>query len=268
MGDGTQISWADATWNAATGCDRVSRECDDCYMFPVADRLQRMGNPSYVNGSIYTEHPHMLDLPRRWKTPRWIFNNSMTDTFHERATKSHVFAQLDVMAEVDRHVYMTLTKRPGPMVSWTRQWCEARGRISLPDQVWLGVSVGEQAAAWRLDYLRRAPAVTRFVSVEPLLEPVTLDLAGVDWVIVGGESEQRIARRPPIRMDPDWARSVVAQADALGIPVWVKQLGTLLARDYRLRHPRGEDWDEWPSHLADLRRRERPARPGARAKEA
>ena len=170
MAEKSGIHWTDSSWNAATGCTKVSAGCDHCYANDLALRLQRMGQWRYRNGFDYTEHPEVIGLPRKWREPRRIFVNSMSDMFHEHATRPFVWAMLDMMREVDRHTYQILTKRPGKMASWVRLFCQERGLAALPWHIWVGTSVEDQAAAdLRIPQLLKVPATVRFLSCEPLL---------------------------------------------------------------------------------------------------
>src|SRR5262245_28501947 len=186
MGDHTAIEWADATWNPVTGCDKVSPGCKFCYAERLAVRLQRMGNPRYTRGFAVTLHPDQLDLPLRWRAPRRVFVNSMSDLFHDAVPLDYVDRVFDVMRRAQRHVFQVLTKRPDRLLVWHR------GRdvvVPVPPNVWVGVSVESMRYAWRVQRLRQIDAEVRFISAEPLLGPLSeLDLSGISWLIAGGES--------------------------------------------------------------------------------
>jgi protein gp37 len=239
MATKTGITWTDSTLNAATGCTEVSAGCDHCYARVLAERLQAMGQVRYANGFTYTEHPDVIDQLRRWREPRRVFVNSMSDVFHEDATKPFVFRLFETMVEVDRHTYQVLTKRPGKMASWTREFCKVHGLDVLPWHIWCGASTENQAAAdLRIPQLLRVPAQVRFLSCEPLIGPVDLTewlipcppnfgVTGsrsplypirIHWVITGGESGP--GYRP---MDAAWARSLRDQCAAAGVPMFHKQ---------------------------------------------
>jgi protein gp37 len=177
VGDRSSIEWTEATWNPVTGCDRVSPGCDNCY----AERLQAMGNARYADGFAVTLHPDGLDLPLRWRTPRRVFVNSMSDLFHPKVPIGFIEASFEVMVRAPHHTFQILTKRPKRAVALA-------DKLPWPSNIWLGVSVEDQPRAWRVDELRKVPTAVRFLSVEPLLGPVDLDLTGISWVIVGGES--------------------------------------------------------------------------------
>ena len=262
MSTKTGIEWTDATWNPVRGCTRVSEGCRNCYAEGVAYRFSGPGQPYeglvQVNaqrerkrqwsGVIQFVEKHLLD-PLRWKTPRRIFVNSMSDLFHEGVTdemRDRIFA---VMALSPQHTFQVLTKRPERMLAYfDPQDCGGRLRVArlrirdyavkmqhlsksafdpysqwpLPN-VWLGVSVENRKAKPRIDALRATPAALRFLSLEPLLEDLgELDLTGIDWVIVGGESGKGAGIRP---MHPDWVRSVRDQCAAAGVPFFFKQWG-------------------------------------------
>lgn len=242
MGDKSSIEWTDATWNPSTGCTHVSAGCDHCYAEVLALRLQRMGQAKYSNGFTYTEHSDTIGVPYRWKEPRRIFVNSMSDLFHEEASKAFVFRVLATMTSVSRHTYQVLTKRPGKAASWVNEFCESRGLSYLPPHIWLGTSVEDSRVLHRIDQLRRVRAEVRFLSCEPLIGPLgDLDLMGVHWVIVGGESGY--AHRP---IDPDWVREIRDQCLDRGVAFFFKQWGGLRPKAGG-RWLDGRTWDEFPS---------------------
>jgi protein gp37 len=219
MADKSSIEWTDATWNFVTGCKHISPGCDNCYADALSRRLQAMGVARYRNAFELTIHEDLLDLPRRWRDPRRIFVNSMSDLFHN---------------DVPRHTYQILTKRAD------RLRHVGRG-LAWPPNVWVGVSIENQTYAFRANRLREVPAAVRFLSVEPLLGPVTLDLDGIHWVIVGGESGPHA--RP---MDRAWARSVRDQCRSAGVAFFFKQWGGRTPKaGGRLLD--GRTWDQFPS---------------------
>ncbi|HET6481991.1 MAG TPA: phage Gp37/Gp68 family protein [Actinoplanes sp.] len=223
MADRSSIEWTEATWNPTTGCDRVSPGCDNCYALSLAKRLKAMGSSKYQAdgdprtsgpGFGVTVHHDALDIPRRWREPRVVFVNSMSDLFHARVPLAYVSQVFDVMRETPRHTYQVLTKRAArlakvaPLLDW-------------PPNVWMGVSVESVDQLSRVDGLRRVPAAVLFVSAEPLLGPLPgLSLTGIDWLIVGGESGRNC--RP---MDPDWVRGIRDQCEASGTAFFFKQWG-------------------------------------------
>ncbi len=223
MSDRSAIEWTETTWNPVTGCDRVSIGCDNCYALSFAKRLKAMGQPKYQNdgdprtsgpGFRLTLHPDVLEEPYRWRTPRLVFVNSMSDLFHPEVHLGFIRDAFGVMAETPRHTYQILTKRSqrlaavGPELDW-------------PRNVWMGVSVETGRYAFRIDHLRTVPAEVRFISAEPLLGPlVDLDLSGIHWVIAGGESGP--GARP---MEEAWVLDLRDQCTAADIPFFFKQWG-------------------------------------------
>lgn len=321
---GSAIEWTDETWNPVTGCTKVSQGCKHCYAEGVADRFWGAQYPPTAGiGGLrprrFTDvrcHPERLDQPLRWRKPRRVFVNSMSDLFHEDVPDEFILQVFTVMWEARQHTFQVLTKRPERMREWMIRLLdrgeEARdagypGSVQPwrpPPNVWLGVSVEDQATAnERIPLLLDTPAAVRFVSYEPALGPVDFNATpwpppgwtvipqpppfdvvpqgclpiwqdepmraklrdGIDWIIVGGESGP--GARP---FDLAWARSVIEQGRAAGVPVFVKQLGARPYDDWtlegafmldgvvngRLRDRKGGDPDEWP---ADLRVREFPA---------
>lgn len=234
MGDKSAIEWTDATWNPVTGCTKVSPGCKNCYAERLALRLQAMGNPRYRNGFAMTLHPDQLALPLRWLQPRQIFVNSMSDLFHEAVPEQFICQVFDVMAKAHWHIFQILTKRAERLAALAP-------RLPWPENVWQGVSVENARYTWRIAYLRKVPAAIRFLSLEPLLGPIPyLELDGIHWVIVGGESGPR--HRP---MDSAWVRDIRKQCLTAGIPFFFKQWGgrTPKAGGRRLD---GRVWNEMP----------------------
>lgn len=267
MGNKTKIEWSDATWNPTTGCDRISPGCDHCYALTMAARLKRMGAAKYQNdghprtsgpGFALTEHPDALDQPFRWRKPRRIFVNSMSDLFHKDVSNEFIVKVFDVMANNHRHTFQVLTKRPQRMAAFTtayysgafiRDW-DAGPLVDGPERnVWLGTSIENDNYSFRANHLRLIPAAVRFLSLEPLLGPLpSLDLTGIDWVIVGGESGP--GARP---MNPAWVRDLRDRAVAAGVAFHFKQWGshdsdgTRTSKHAAGRELDGRTWDEWPT---------------------
>jgi len=231
----TTIGWTNETWNPVTGCSKVSPGCANCYAERLA--LTRLaGKPGYPGLPWTPEnaaanvvlHTDRLDLPLRWRKPRRVFVNSMSDLFHERVPRWFVREVWVRMAMCQEHTFQILTKRPERMVQVvpTVQDLGLVKRVGLFSSdfwplpnVWLGTSIENDRFVGRADALRDTPAAVRFVSAEPLLGPLpSLDLTGIDWLIVGGESGQGFRK-----MDPEWVRELVEQADAGGVSVFVKQ---------------------------------------------
>ncbi len=182
MAAGSAIEWTDATWNPVTGCTQVSPGCDHCYALTFAERFRGVPDHPYEQGFDLRLWPQRLDLPLKWKKPRRIFVNSMSDLFHADVPEEFVRRVFDTMVRADRHTYQILTKRPQRLARLGQS-------LPWPPHIWIGVSVESNAYAWRADYLRQVPAAVRFISAEPLLGPVDeLNLEGLHWVITGGES--------------------------------------------------------------------------------
>jgi protein gp37 len=251
MGDHSSIEWTDATWNPTTGCTKVSRGCDNCYAHALAHgRLEKVYSkqlpvietPENVADPFSMRvWPDRLDQPSGWKEPRMIFVNSMSDLFHVDVPPAFLLQVFEVMREVDRHVYQVLTKRPARAANFlTRhpQLLDADGK--LPEHIWIGTSVEDQEVAYRVEHLSAVPARVRFLSCEPLLGPLTLKLAGVHWVIVGGESG--IGYR---KLDPEWARGIRDQCLTQAVPFFFKQVGGRTPKaGGRLLD--GQTWDGMP----------------------
>src|SRR6266511_2003170 len=243
MGDRSAIEWTGATWNPVTGCDRVSMGCDHCYALTLAARLKAMGQAKYQRdgdprtsgpGFGVTMHPAELELPTRWRRPRVIFVNSMSDLFHPKVTAEFVAEVFSVMAATPQHTYQVLTKRPKRARQLLRGWTPA-------SNVWLGVSVENDSVVDRADVLREVPAAVRFLSCEPLLGPLpSLDLTGIHWVSVGGESGPNF--RP---MRAEWATDLRDRCIAGNIPFFFKQWGGRTPKSGgRLLEDR--TWDQMP----------------------
>lgn len=205
----TAIEWTDKTWNPTTGCNKVSPGCKHCY----AEALTKRFRNHFENGFAFTLHPDRLDEPRRWRKPSRVFVNSMSDLFHERMPLDFLKQVFEVMEECPRHVFQILTKRHARML-------ELASELDWPENVWLGVSVENQDYVHRVDYLRQTPATVRFLSCEPLIGPLELDLGGIHWVIVGGESGP--GHRP---IEAKWVRDIREQAHAANAAFFFKQWG-------------------------------------------
>ncbi len=234
MAQGSGIEWTEATWNPVTGCTKVSPGCKHCYAERMAERLQAMGQPNYADGFMLTLQPHMLELPLRWKKSQTIFVNSMSDLFHPSVPFAYVRKVFDVMARAHWHRFQVLTKRAERLE-------ELSPRLSWAPNVWMGVSVETARYTGRIDRLRCTGARVKFLSLEPLLGPLPeLDLSGIDWVIVGGESGPRA--RP---MEPAWATDLRDQCQRASVPFFFKQWGgTNKKRAGRTLE--GRLWDEMP----------------------
>lgn len=257
MGDNSPIEWTDATWNPTVGCKRVSAGCDHCYAFQLHDQRHIAWKRGRFPDAPAQYHkpfsqvqlmPDRLDLPRRWRKPRMVFVNSMSDLFHVDVPDEFVDAVWRTMAQTPQHTYQILTKRPERMRAWVRERTGWRGGNVLPN-VWLGTSVEHQAAAdERIPLLMDVPAAVRFLSCEPLLGPVDLrpylmvdGMRMLDWVIVGGESGPHYRA-----MNLDWARSLRDQCNAAGVPFFYKQAGGRTPKAGG-RELDGRTWDEMPA---------------------
>ena len=217
MGDNSAIEWTDATWNPVTGCTKISPGCKHCYAERLAVRLQAMRNSRYRNGFAITLHPDQLPLPLRWRIPKMIFVNSMSDLFHEDVPDDYVRAVVSVMALADWHTYQVLTKRAGRL----RRLLEGPfSTVRLQKHIWWGVSVeNKRHGLPPVEELRRSPAAVRFLSIEPLLEDLgPLDLTGIHWVIVGGESGPGVR---PLRQE--CVESIRLQCTQANVPFFFKQ---------------------------------------------
>ena len=228
------IEWTETTWNPVTGCTKVSHGCKHCYAERMARRLRVMGAPKYRNGFSVTLHPETVVLPLAWKKPAVVFVNSMSDLFHRSVPVSFIEAVFDTMNSASRHTFQLLTKRPA-------RAARLAGRLTWTPNIWLGASIESERWIGRLEFLRQTGARTKFLSLEPLLGPLPgLDLDGVDWVIVGGESGP--GARP---MEPDWARSIRDKCLSGGTPFFFKQWGGVFKkRTGRILD--GRTWDEMP----------------------
>lgn len=262
MGDRSGIEWTDATWNAVTGCTEVSRGCDNCYAarlargklaevygrtLPVVDTPENRADPFAVR--IW---PDRLEQPLRWQRPRMVFVNSMSDFFHVDVPETFQRRMMQVMLDARRHTFQVLTKRPGRALRFFDRnddlfRTELFSVDDIPGHVWIGTSVEDQDAAYRVDQLRKVPATVRFLSLEPLLGPLDIDLTGIRWVIVGGESGP--GHRP---MMPGIVRSLRDQCVEAGVAFFFKQWGghTPKAGGRMLD---GRTWDEMPAEYVGER---------------
>ena len=234
MGDKSAIEWTDATWNPVTGCTKISPGCKHCYAERLAVRLQAMGNPRYRNAFDVTLHPDQIELPLRWRRPRRIFVNSMSDLYHEAVPDEYIQRVFEVMVRAEHHVFQVLTKR-------RERLPEIAGRLPWPPNVWQGVSVENADYVARIADLRQVPAAVRFLSVEPLLGAIPkLPLDGIHWVICGGESGHE--RR---ELSPEWARLIRDQCVRMGVPFFFKQWGGRTSKSGG-RVLDGRTWDQMP----------------------
>jgi protein gp37 len=236
----SSIEWTDSTWNPVTGCTKISSGCANCYAERMALRLKAMGNPSYANGFSVTMHEDMIDLPLKWKKPQTIFVNSMSDLFHEDVPEQFIFRVFDVMHRANWHLFQILTKRSKRMLELSTQ-------LPWMPNIWMGVTVEEQNYTYRIDHLRRTGANVKFLSLEPLLGPISnLRLNGIDWVIVGGESGPK--SRP---MKKSWVIDIRNQCQEKSVPFFFKQWGGINKKKAG-RELEGRTWDEMPLLLPSM----------------
>jgi protein gp37 len=243
MAEVSAIQWTDSTWNPVTGCTKVSPGCKNCYAEALAARLQRMGNPRYRDGFAVTLQPDQLTLPLRWRRPRRIFVNSMSDLYHEAIPDDYILRVFDTMVQARQHMFQILTKR-------AQRLEDMASRLPWARNIWQGVSVENESHLDRIRHLQRVPAAVRFLSVEPLLGPIPrLPLEGIQWVIVGGESGR--VHRP---INPAWVREIRDQCTRTEVPFFFKQWGGRTAKSGG-RTLDNRQWDEMPTPVpADFER--------------
>jgi protein gp37 len=240
MATNSHIEWTDATWNPVTGCSKISPGCKHCYAERLSLRLQAMGQRNYRNGFEVTLQPQMLELPLRWKSPKRIFVNSMSDLFHHEVPVSYIQGVFSVMRRAHWHQYQVLTKR-------SERLLELSPSLQWEPQIWMGVSVENEEYLDRIDHLRQTEAQVKFLSLEPLLGPLHgLRLSGIDWVIVGGESGP--GARP---VDPAWITDIRDQCVRAGVAFFFKQWGGV-QKKRNGRNLEGRTWDEMPAALVTL----------------
>ena len=214
MADNSSIEWTESTWNPVTGCDKISAGCKFCYAERMAKRLQKMGMPQYKNGFELSLQPSALVLPYKWKKPRTIFVNSMSDLFHNDVPLNYIQRVFSVMNNTPQHTYQILTKRAERL----EKICNS---LEWTDNIWMGVSVENQTFVKRIDNLRNVPAAIRFISIEPLIGRITtINLSKIDWVIVGGESGP--GSRP---INPEWVTYLRDICLSNNVPFFFKQWG-------------------------------------------
>jgi len=234
MSTRSSIEWTESTWNPLTGCTKISAGCRHCYAERMALRLQAIGQPNYANGFQLTMHPRVLELPLAWKKPQMVFVNSMSDLFHHDVPLAFIQQVFDTMRRAHWHTFQVLTKRSDRLVALNQA-------LDWPENVWMGVTVENQGCIFRADRLRQTDAHIKFLSLEPLLGPLPhLDLRGIDWVIVGGESG------PGARLlAEEWVVDIRDQCLAAHVPFFFKQWGgTRKKRAGRVLQ--GRTWDEMP----------------------
>ncbi len=233
------IEWTESTWNPITGCTKISAGCQNCYAERMAKRLQAMGQHNYRNGFQLTLHESMLDLPLRWKKPQTIFVNSMSDLFHDDVPEEFIYRVFDTMKTANWHQYQILTKR-------SKRLRRLSAQLPWQKHIWMGVTVEDNDNTFRIDDLRQTCAELKFLSLEPLLGPIPkLNLEGIDWVIVGGESG------PGARlMKPEWVVDIKNQSLKAGVPFFFKQWGGTNKRKNG-RQLEGKYWNQRPKVSAE-----------------
>jgi len=234
MATNSAIEWTEATWNPLTGCTKVSPGCKHCYAERLAIRLQAMGQANYVNGFKLTLQEQALELPLRWKRPRTVFVNSMSDLFHKDVPIEFIQRVFNIMRRAYWHKFQVLTKRAERLSDLSK-------KLAWPSNIWMGVSVENLDYTYRIDHLRQTQAYVKFLSLEPLLGPLPkLNLGGIDWVIVGGESGP--GARP---MNPAWVKDIRDQCRNAQVPFFFKQWGGV-RKSKTGRDLEGRTWDEMP----------------------
>jgi protein gp37 len=234
MASKSRIEWTESTWNPVTGCTKISPGCKNCYAERMAKRLEAMGQPNYANGFSLTVHPHVVDAPLSWKTPQVIFVNSMSDLFHKDVPLAFIQKVFDVMKRAHWHQFQILSKRSGRLL-------QLDSSLAWAANIWMGVSVEAEGYQHRINDLRQTSAAFKFLSLEPLLGSLpALDLAGIDWVIVGGESGPRA--RP---MEEEWVREIRDQCVDQDVPFFFKQWGGTNKKKAG-RMLEGRTWDQMP----------------------
>ncbi|NQU28686.1 MAG: phage Gp37/Gp68 family protein [Candidatus Marinimicrobia bacterium] len=236
MAQKSSIEWTESTWNPVTGCTKISPGCKNCYAERMTKRLTAMGQLNYRNGFKLTTHNHVVDTPKTWKKPQTIFVNSMSDLFHKDVPYDFILKVFESMQDAHWHVFQVLTKR-------SERLLELAPDLPWPKNIWMGVSVENEDYKFRIDHLRNIPAYITFLSCEPLIGPISkMNLRGIDWVIVGGESGPK--SRP---MNQEWVSDIRDQCLEYGTPFFFKQWGGVQKKkNGRLLDNR--TWDELPSY--------------------
>jgi protein gp37 len=237
MAQKSKIEWTESTWNPVTGCAKISSGCKNCYAERMALRLKAAGSPNYANGFRVSLHPNVLEKPLRWRMPRTIFVNSMSDIFHRNVTLDFILKMFNVMSRASHHRYQILTKR-------SKRLLELNSKLPWQPNIWMGVTVETAEYSYRIDHLRQTDADVKFISFEPLLGPIPdADLTGIDWVIVGGESGP--GARP---VKPEWITDIRDQCIEAKVPFFFKQWGGVNKKKNgrKLDH---KIWSQMPDEL-------------------
>jgi protein gp37 len=238
MADKSAIEWTDATWNPVTGCTKISAGCDNCYAERFSERFRGVKGHPFAHGFDLTLRPDRLEQPLRWRQPRMIFVNSMSDLFHKNVPNEFIARVFGIMEAAHWHTFQVLTKRSSLM----RDLLKSRyGAVPGPTNIWCGVSVEDGSKLSRVRHLQQTPACVRFLSIEPLLGPVgMMPLEGIDWVIVGGESGPSARPR-----DVDGVRDIREQCRSSGVAFFFTQWGGLRPKDGG-RKLDGREWNQFP----------------------
>ena len=240
MANGSGIEWTEATWNPTTGCTKISQGCKNCYAETLSKRLKAMGLKKYKNNFKLTQHEDEIDLPLRWKKPKKIFVNSMSDLFHDDVDMEFIGRCFLTMIRADQHVYQILTKRPRRMTEFSNVFFKYFG-FPIPAHIWMGVSVEDNDTTRRIAELMKTKCSMRFVSFEPLLENIDkINLQKIDWAIIGGESGPRYRK-----VNEQWVRSLIRQCVRQKVCVFFKQWGGPRPKS-RGRVIDGRTYDEYP----------------------
>lgn len=237
MATSSHIEWTEMTWNPVTGCSKISSGCKHCYAERMAKRLNAMGSERYKHGFRLTVHDDLINAPRNWKKPKLVFVNSMSDLFHKSVPTEFIQQVFQTMVDCPQHTFQILTKRSGRLR-------EVANLLPWPSNVWMGVSVEDSRAVGRISDLIEVPAQVRFLSCEPLIGPIeNLQLHGIHWVIVGGESG------PGARaMNPNWVDSIHSQCRRAAVPFFFKQWGGV-RKDITGRVLNGRVYNEMPQQI-------------------
>lgn len=245
MASSTQIEWTDATWNPVTGCTKITRGCDFCYAERFSERFRGVPGHPFESGFDLKLRPERLAQPLSWRQPRRIFVNSMSDLFHKEIPRSFIDSVFDTMEAANWHTFQVLTKRSSLL---TRYLHNRYGAGKSPSHIWLGVSIEDAKNTIRLKHLRDSRASVKFVSFEPLLGSVgKIDLKGIDWAIVGGESGPH--SRP---MEEDWAIEIRDQCRSDKVAFFFKQWGGVRPKSGG-RLLQGREWNQYPKIYGNVR---------------
>ncbi|MBU1636030.1 phage Gp37/Gp68 family protein [bacterium] len=236
MAKNSSIEWTESTWNPTTGCTKISDGCKNCYAEKMARRLQAMNNPRYKNGFQVSIHEDLIDLPLSWKKPQMIFVNSMSDLFHENIPDSIILKIFQTMNKADWHIFQVLTKRSDRLRSLSN-------KLPWSDNIWMGVTVEDAKVQYRIKDLIHTSAYIKFLSLEPLIGPLkNLELTGINWIIVGGESGP--GARP---MNPEWVKEIRDNCLKTDTPFFFKQWGGFNKKKNG-RKLDGQYWNQQPSY--------------------